>query len=88
MSLNPDLKEMSGEGAAHGKRGLGISSSKRQGPDPRNNLACSRKSKSDRLEPSEQGRENELHMRQTGLHNWQVPVQHENAGPLFKTGEF
>lgn len=52
VSLIPDLKEVRGEGAGHVKRGPGIRSSKSQGPDPRNNLSCSRKSKSDGLEPS------------------------------------
>lgn len=52
LPVKIDLKEVRGEGAGHVKRGPGIRSSKSQGPDPRNNLSCSRKSKSDGLEPS------------------------------------
>lgn len=66
VSLNPDLKEMRGEGEGHIKRS--------HSPDPRNNLACSRKSKSNGLQPSERGRENELKMRHVCLHNFQGPV--------------
>lgn len=66
MNLNPELKEMRGEGEGHIKMSHRL--------DPRNNLACSRKSNSNGLEPSEQGRENELKMRQACLHNLQGPI--------------
>ena len=77
-------KEFFSASRDHVKRGPGLRTRKSQGPNSRNNLACSRKRKNDGLKPSEQGGEKELNMRQAWLPRLQDALSNENAGFLKK----
>ena len=82
--LNIKDKEFFRASRDHVKRGPGLGTRKSQDPNSRNNLARSRKRKNDGLEPSEQGGEKELNMRQAWLPRLQDPVSNKNAGLLQK----